>query len=362
MKKRVIRTANALILIISGILSALLIMYGMLTFLDMSGQGMRSVRGGYSIVTSEESENHGIRSYYELREANPDVTAWICISGTKINYPILQGKNDMEYVNKDCFGNYTLSGSLFLSVINSRDHSEPYQLVYGHHMENGSMFGDLDKFCDRKFFFNVENKRYEEQEGFLITDSLISELQIFAVIKTDAFDPIIYKVDKTGEELYGLIEYARDKALFFKEAGDVERIIALSTCDSSYTYGRTVVLCKVGEECKLPENEETGGPRIKKVRQDNGLKDRSFSLTCLAATLLELYLAFPVHLIGSIGIFRYRSINALCFLASCFSLSFFMITEDVGGRMVITDGWTMISILILLVTLLLRYIIYRKIT
>ena len=82
----------------------------------------------------------------ELMAINPDVRGWITIDGTHIDYPVVQGKYDYEYLNKDVFGEYVLSGSIFMSTTNAPDFSDPYTLVYGHHMDNGAMFGDIDLF------------------------------------------------------------------------------------------------------------------------------------------------------------------------------------------------------------------------
>ena len=40
-------------------------------------------------------------SLEELLAINPDTRGWIRIDGTHIDYPMVQGKDDMEYVNKD---------------------------------------------------------------------------------------------------------------------------------------------------------------------------------------------------------------------------------------------------------------------
>ena len=70
-------------------------------------------------------------SLQELIALNPDVRAWITIDGTHIDYPMTQGKDDMEYVNKDAKGDFALSGAIFLSAQNKPDFSDPYMLTYG---------------------------------------------------------------------------------------------------------------------------------------------------------------------------------------------------------------------------------------
>ena len=88
----------------------------------------------------------------ELQKINPDVCAWITIDDTNIDYPVVQGVDDMEYINKNIYGEFEMSGSIFLSYMNNRDFSDSYNLLYGHHMSNGAMFGNVAKFMDTEYF------------------------------------------------------------------------------------------------------------------------------------------------------------------------------------------------------------------
>ena len=69
-----------------------------------------------------------------------------------IDYPVMQGETNSEYLNKDPYGEFSLSGSIFLDSRNEKMFSDPYSLIYGHHMEYGAMFGSLDGYADREYF------------------------------------------------------------------------------------------------------------------------------------------------------------------------------------------------------------------
>ena len=56
----------------------------------------------------------------ELRKINNETVAWITVYGTNIDYPIVQGKDNAKYVNTDIYGEFSLSGSIFLSYENTR--------------------------------------------------------------------------------------------------------------------------------------------------------------------------------------------------------------------------------------------------
>ena len=53
-------------------------------------------------------------SFEELLAVNGDVCAWLTLDGTRIDYPILQGEDNLSYINTDVYGSFTLAGSIFL--------------------------------------------------------------------------------------------------------------------------------------------------------------------------------------------------------------------------------------------------------
>ena len=55
-------------------------------------------------------------SFGRLRAVNSDVCAWLTLDGTGIDYPVLQGRDNMTYLNRDVYGNFALAGSIFLDA------------------------------------------------------------------------------------------------------------------------------------------------------------------------------------------------------------------------------------------------------
>ena len=54
--------------------------------------------------------------FKKIRKINPDVSGWIEIFDTNIDYPIVHGKSDVEYANKDVWGKSALTGSIYLKL------------------------------------------------------------------------------------------------------------------------------------------------------------------------------------------------------------------------------------------------------
>ena len=174
----------------------------------------------------------------ELAALNPDVRGWLTIDDTHIDYPVVQGKTDMDYINKDVYGEFSLSGSIFMDSRNAADFSDSYCLLYGHHMDNGAMFGDVVEFVNKDYFDS-------HRTGTLyLIDGSVYTIELFACIEIDAFDSVVYQPTAQEQGNVGpLLEYIREKAVQYREIGVTtsNQIIGLSTCAEAETNGRVVV-------------------------------------------------------------------------------------------------------------------------
>ena len=310
----------------------------------------------YDLVKYRPSkEINGKPDLKAISDVNPDVVAWLTIYGTNIDYPVLQGSTDMEYINKDVYGNHSISGSIFLSVINSKDFFEPYQLIYGHNMENGSMFGDLDKFTDESFFNNCNGERCKSEEGILITGNDIFDLRVLALLKTDAFDPLIYGAVKTDAELKENLDYIRERAVFSKLSAEEDHVLALTTCDGGHSYGRLVLICGLTERTE-PLNvkgEEKTTTGI--VVQEHPKTDDGFAILNFAVLLLTVYLAFPLHIMKKIFTEDNLSVNNISLLILGISIAVFVITENIKNPLTAVDYYTPVMISMAALIWMIRY-------
>ena len=171
----------------------------------------------------------------ELRELSDDAVAWITIDGTRIDYPVMQGKTNAEYLNKNPYGEFSLSGSIFLDNRNDKTLSDPYSLIYGHHMEYGAMFGALDEYKDKAYF-------EAHRTGLLtVTNGDEYSIGIFAVCKAQATEKVIFDPPESNNQ--ALLEYLNDHALIYDPSGVGAglKLIALSTCQSAESNERMIV-------------------------------------------------------------------------------------------------------------------------
>lgn len=178
--------------------------------------------------------------FAELRELNPDVVAWLTVDNTGIDYPVVQGEDNFEYLDKDAKGDDSASGSLFLDSECDPDFGETYEVIFGHHMQASKMFGDLDKFLDEDFF-------NANQDATLYLPSETLSLQVCAVIQADAYDGVLFSTPADSTRVAQVIQKLEAEATHIREGnlGENDQLIALSTCSSDGANERTIVICKV---------------------------------------------------------------------------------------------------------------------
>ena len=83
----------------------------------------------------------------ELHQTNPDIYAWIYVPGTSVDYPVLQHPSSNEYyLNHNLDGSYGFPGVIYTENYNSKDFTDPNTVLYGHNMDNTTMFSTLHNF------------------------------------------------------------------------------------------------------------------------------------------------------------------------------------------------------------------------
>ena len=193
-------------------------------------------------VLVEEAGEEGA-SFEELLAINEDVRAWVTLDNTNIDFPILQGENNLTYINKDVYGNFALAGSIYLDSRTDSGFHDIVNLLYGHHMDGGDMFGDLDKFKEEKFF--DENKT-----GLLILPDRSYDLEIFACLLTDASEDAIFEPQEYEADIESLLKFTEQNAMYcdidtlaeLRKRNGEDQILILSTCSTEFTDARTIVL------------------------------------------------------------------------------------------------------------------------
>lgn len=185
----------------------------------------------------------------ELQAQNEELAAWITVDGTNINYPVMQTREDNDfYLLHDFYGEYDDHGTPFLDVCCSLSESDNL-VIYGHHMQDKTMFQNLVKFREAEFC--------EENGGmYLDTPEESRRYQLAFVIVISAVEakdfPYFHITDFPQESDYrDFIEKCEKYAVWHSgtlpEFGT--RLLTLSTCEYTKLDGRLVVIAQeVGVE------------------------------------------------------------------------------------------------------------------
>lgn len=197
---------------------------------------------------AEPAEENGILpEYADLYEKNDDLVGWLRIPDTKINYPVMQTREDMEYyLHRDFNGSEDVNGLPFLDARCDAEKPTTNLLIYGHSMNSGAMFAGLADYKDyefyqkhKKIYFDTMQERgeYEIVAVFQSRVAYVDEVafRYYNFIQADTqaeFDSFISAVEKLAYYDTG------NEAVF----GD--RLLTLSTCDREITDGRLVVLAR----------------------------------------------------------------------------------------------------------------------
>lgn len=181
-------------------------------------------------------------SYKELRKLNQDVIGWLEIYGTKIDYPIVQGKDNFHYLNYTVTGEFSTAGSIFLDAANKRDFSDFNNILYGHYMAERKMFGDLGLFANEDFF----NKH---EYGVINRNDLPSlGLHFLCFLQTVGSDSRIFNPKVIGkQEQKDFVQYLLSKAKYKRELDikENDRLVIMDTCNFEITDGRYILVAKL---------------------------------------------------------------------------------------------------------------------
>lgn len=176
-------------------------------------------------------------SVSNLLSMNSECFGWISIAGTNINYPVMHTQsNPQKYLNKNFYGEYNYSGTPFMDSRCSADSTN--LIIYGHHMNNGTMFADLCNYTDYSYFTEHPTVVLETKDGPFA-------YSVFSVMKVKS-DDNWYRFTTVGTEksYNSRIEYAKEKSIYDTGITPVygQQILTLSTCYGYNQDDRILVL------------------------------------------------------------------------------------------------------------------------
>ena len=192
----------------------------------------------YSKIAKENvkiSKNERKIDFKKLKSQNQDIAGWIYIRGTTIDYPIVQGKDNEEYLHQDFNKKKSSSGTIFLDNNCKKDFTSDNNIIYGHHMKNGTMFAQLLKFREKSFL-------KKHNEIMIFTPDRTIHLKVISAYAQKAQNkiPVTFANDKQKKAYIKKIESMSEQTIKTSRIND-SHIYTFVTCSYEGEDNRTYV-------------------------------------------------------------------------------------------------------------------------
>ncbi|MBP3463008.1 MAG: class B sortase [Clostridia bacterium] len=178
--------------------------------------------------------------FEKLKEINNQIVAYLKVKGTKIEYAVVQAKDNNYYLRRNLDKKYNVGGSIFMDYKNKLDGTDKNIVIYGHNIKDGSMFGTLKNILDEEWYNNEQNYIIN-----LTTEKEEQKYQVFSVYKIENEDYYIDTEFKKNE-FKKFVKTLKDRSIkdFKVEVTEEDSILTLSTCADNNKY-RIVLHAKI---------------------------------------------------------------------------------------------------------------------
>lgn len=204
--------------------------------------------------------------YARLYATNPDFVGYLEAKGVGLSLPIVQAKNDTKYLEKNFYGKSTKYGCPFVTHVNNIVDLDMNTIIFGHHMNNGTVFGALDE--------------YKTIDGFraapVITFNTLYKDYSWKVVA--AFITNAYEKDDNGylfryyfaslstQDRFAAYLNEMSQRSLYDTGVDVlptDKLLTLSTCSHEFEDARFVVVARLvrpGESTDVDVSRATVNP------------------------------------------------------------------------------------------------------
>ena len=211
-------------------------------------------------ITKVETER--MLQVQSLKTENPDIVGWLEIKGTNVSYPVLQGSDNEFYMTHNYKKEKSKNGSIFLSKDYDWNIPSTNLLIYGHNMQNGTMFEELLKYADYNFYVQhpiINFTTVDEDAEYEIIS--VFKSRVYYKSEQNVFRYYYFINAETEDEYNEFVSNAKNASLYNIDANATygDQLITLSTCSYHVKDGRFAVVGRkissdIGDTQKRPEN------------------------------------------------------------------------------------------------------------
>lgn len=188
-----------------------------------------------------------------LADVNADIKAWLRFDEPAIiDYPVVQGHDNNVYLHRTLSGYENTMGAIFINAGNNPDFTDRHTIIYGHNMNNGSMFGELNAYSERSFweeypYFYIYTPDGAETRYRIVASAIVNE-------RSDIYQYAFASDENFGEFLELLKSIAQYDTGIEGLLNTESQIVTLSTCTAATGVNRFIV-SGVRDEVRLPRGQ-----------------------------------------------------------------------------------------------------------
>ena len=170
-------------------------------------------------------------NFTELLKKNPDTVGWIKVDGTKFNYPIVQAEDNDYYLSHAFNKRSNAGGWVFADYRVDFEDFGRNTIIYGHNMNNKTMFGSIPNMLYSGYLNNSSN--------YYIKISTPTSNTVWKVFSVYTIEPEVYylKTNFRTEPYDKFLSTIKGRSIydFGIDVTTDDKILTLSTCDNTGT-------------------------------------------------------------------------------------------------------------------------------
>ena len=166
-------------------------------------------------------------SFKALKRINDETVGYLVVKNTEISYPVVQHSDNNFYLKYDFYQKKSSMGWVYADYRNDFNKLDDNNIIYGHSMLNGTMFGTLKK---------VLNSSWRKDKNNMIisldTENGSYKFEIFSAYKVDYTTDYLFTNFDNEEDKLEFIDLIRGRSSFNSsvDVGADDKILTLSTC------------------------------------------------------------------------------------------------------------------------------------
>lgn len=194
-----------------------------------------------AVTKTNTSENNKYTVDFSLlKSQNSDTVAWIKVSGTNIEYPVVKAKDNEYYLTHSFDKSSNSAGWIFADYKNKFDGTDKNIVIYGHNRKDKSMFGSLKNILSSEWQNTSENT-----EITFVSENENCIYKVFSVYQIEKENYYIKTNFNSSSEFEKFLETIKTRSVkdFETPVSSADSILTLSTCAANDDY-RTVLHAK----------------------------------------------------------------------------------------------------------------------